>query len=225
MEQNGRRTTVKGGRDMELRRSRVQAGFTLIELLVTLALIGILAAWGYPALLHTMDRQRLTSAAREAAIYCQLARIEAIKHGAQTVVVYQSAATCSLGVPCMLAFIDNGGTDPAVPDRLYTPATDQIIEGPWPLPRGVILEGPSGSKEGPDSIDAWDVGSTPADGPVFLNDGSALAEGAFRFADGRGNYLETRVQFAGTGKVVVRKYFGGDVATDWWTSDDKSWQW
>jgi len=198
---------------MELRRSRVQAGFTLVELLVTLALIGILAAWGYPALLHTMDRQRLTSAAREAAIYCQLARVEAIKHGVDTVVLYQNATTCSIHLPCLLAFLDNNG------DRAYTAGTDQVIEGPWPLPNGVTLEGPAGAS---DKIDGWNTGATPVDGPVFANDGSALAVGAFRFADKYGNFLETRVEFAGTGKVVIQKYFRSDGK--WYASEDKTWE-
>jgi len=198
-------------------------GFTLVELLVVLALIGLMAALGYPAMLHTMNRQRMIAAAREAATYMQLARLDAIKRGTQSVVLYEDAATCSLHVRCLLAFSDVGG------NGVFDAGTDRIISGPWPLPNAVQLQGPlDPGPEGANAIAEWDTGALARDGVTFNTDGSAISAGAFRFADGRGNFLETRVEFPATGKIVIQKWFGGASAdANWFESgeDNHEWKW
>ena len=43
-----------------------QSGMTLIEIIIVLAVVGLMAVWGYPALLGMMNRVKLTTTARPA---------------------------------------------------------------------------------------------------------------------------------------------------------------
>ena len=199
-------------------RSRTEAGFTLVELLVVIVLIAIMALWGYPSLLGTLNKLRLTNTAREAAVFMQIARMEAAKRSMTTLVIYNNSSL--IGTPALLAFGDtnNNGT--------YEAGTDKVLAGPYPLAKGVDLWGPAEtSREGASAISGW------TDGPVFNSNGSVQSVGAFRFRDQHGNFLETRVEFAGTGKVVLRKWIGtgssDDLEDDWKENgeDGNTWQW
>lgn len=197
-------------------RSTAEAGFSLIELLVVLVLIGLLAIWGYPSFLGTLNRLRLTSTAREAAIFMQVARMEASKRSVTTQVIYQNAATSPLGKPSLLAFADLNG------DGLFVAADDRILAGPYILQTGIQLWGPlETSAEGASAIDGW------TDGPIFSPNGSAQSVGAFRFRDRNGNFVETRVEYAGTGKVTMQKWFGPDdnPATAWFENGESGNEW
>ncbi len=194
-------------------RSTADAGFSLIELLVTLVLIGLLAIWGFPSFLGSLNRLRLTNTAREAAVFMQVARMEASKRSVPTQVIYQDAATSLIGVPSLLAFADLDA------DGLFVAANDRIIAGPYELQRGVDLWGPlEASAEGPNAISGW------VNGPIFASNGSVTnGVGAFRFRDRNGNFIETRVAFQGTGKVVLQKWFGpGDDPEDDWFENGES---
>lgn len=202
---------------------RGEAGFTFIEIMIVVMLIGFMAVWGYPALLKTLNRLKLTQAARETSIFMQRARMEAVKRGGLAEVNYLNAATCPLGVPCMMAFADLDG------DGAYIAANDELIAGPYPLPNGIRLWGPlDATAEGASAIAGWDEDATPNDGPNFESDGSTESAGAFRFRDPSGNFLEVRIEFLGTGKPSIRKWFGGgNPNTNWYENGEtgKVWEW
>lgn len=200
-------------------RRRGEAGFTFVEIVIVVALIGMMAVWGYPALLKTLNRLKLTSTARETSVFMQRARMEAVKRGGNTEVNYFDAATCPLGVPCMLAFVDLDG------DGAFLAANDEVIAGPYPLANGIELWGPpDGAAEGANAIVGWDDIATPSPGPVFNSDGSTMASGAFRFRDPNGNFLEVRIEFQGTGRPAIQKWFGG---TTWYENGEEgnTWTW
>ena len=205
------------------RASAGQAGFTLTEVLIVIAIIGLMAVWGVPALLQLLNRIRLTSAAQECQIFMNRARTEAIKQSSTAEVLYLKAADSPNGADSLFAFADLDA------DGAYTEGTDVVAAGPYPLPKGVTLWGPTdGAPEGANAIVDWDEGSTPNDGPIYNSDGSVQATGAFRFRDTVGNYLEVRILFAGTGKPVVRKWAGGgNPDANWFENGDPDnpWEW
>jgi prepilin-type N-terminal cleavage/methylation domain-containing protein len=206
------------------REPRIQAGFSLIELVVVLAVIGLLALWGIPAFLNTLNRTRLVNSAREIATLMQVGRLEAIKKGGLNgdlknrvaAVRYDGAGTFQLVVD----------ETPDSPTPLWNPIPKG---GAYHLPTGVFLQAPTEAIEGAKAIDAWDTDPTDSyPGPIFLSDGSAEIAGAFRIADTRGNYLEVRIAFPATGKVVIQKWFGGgDPDTNWYENGEggNHWQW
>lgn len=198
-----------------------QSGFTFIEILVVLAVVGLMALWGYPALLGMMNRVKLTTSARQTAIAMQQARAEAVKRGVSALVQYLDGASCGLssGKGCFITFVDADG------DRVFTDGTDTLLGGRYSPPVGIDLWGPTDSAaEGPNAI----VGFTTTDGPVFKTDGSVETAGAFRLRDAGGNFLEVRVEFAGTGKVVTQKWFGGGNPNANWFENGEGgnvWSW
>jgi prepilin-type N-terminal cleavage/methylation domain-containing protein len=208
---------------MRTRRSKTDsaAGFTLVELLVILVVIGMVAAWGYPSMLGILAKIKLTNTAREATVFMQLARINAAKRSVPTQVIYMNKTDSLTGHPCLLAFADMDG------NGSFDNGTDEILAGPYDLPPGVELWGPTDpKKEMTHSIDVWDDGANPNKGPIFASDGSAQSEGAFRFRDRNGNFLEARVEFAGTGKTIIQKWFGGaDNQSRWFQNGEKDHPW
>ena len=201
-----------------------EAGFSLVEMLVVVLLIGLLAVWGYPSFLGTLNRLRLTNAAREAAVFMQVARMEATKRSVPTRVVYQDAASGLIGKPALLAYADLNS------NNVYDAATDRVLAGPYELQKGVQLWGPlETTAEGTSAIQTWCT-APPFNncGPTFASNGSADSVGAFRFRDRLNNIIEVRIDFAGTGKVVLQKWDGdGDTANDWWENGENgnNWVW
>lgn len=200
------------------RKGSAQSGFTLIELLVVIALIAILTLIGLPWLLGTLNRAKLVGAAKETATLFQVARLEAIKQNRNTFVQYDSATDS------IFAFVDLDG------DGAFTDGTDRYIVQNFRLPKGVAFQGPTDVGPGlANAIDGWDVAASCADelpGPIFRVDGSANCAGAFRFGDQMGNFLETRVEFPATGKVVIQKWFGGgDPNANWYENGEANQRW
>lgn len=203
---------------------RSEGGFSLLELLIVIALVGLMAVWGVPALLNTLNRAKLVGAARELATMIQVARLEAIKKGGINGDLRNRVAVVryETGESALRVLVDES------PDGTWNPATP--IGGLYHLPTGVHLQAPTEAAEATRSIVGWDDSGGPDDypGPTFLSDGSALRGGAFRIADERGNYLEVRIDFPATGKVVTQKWFGGgDPDTNWFENGEggNKWTW
>jgi len=199
-----------------LDRRPAAAGFSLVELLIVIALISILSLVAMPWMLGTLHRAKLVATAKEASTLMQVARLEAIKRSAPTLVAYDSTAD-GFSVSVDL-------TQP--PDGTF----ETILVPNSPLQGKIVLWAPAdGAPEGTNAVAEWDDDDEDCPenrpGPVFASDGSAACGGAFRFADQRGNFLETRVLFPATGKVVIRKWF--PTETDWYENGQagKKWTW
>lgn len=203
------------------RRDR-ERGFSLVELLVVIVVIGILALWGIPSLLATLNRTRLVGASKEIATMIQVGRLEAIKKGAFNGDL-QNRVTAMRYLPGDRAFevvLDD------TPNGTFDPS--RVLVGRYELPTGVTLQAPGENPEGTNAIDGWDEppgGPDEYRGPIFVSDGSVRVAGAYRLADRRGNFIEVRVDFPATGKVVIQKYFPADSA--WYENGEagKTWEW
>ena len=202
-------------------RPRRERGFTLVELLVVIALIGLLALWGVPTLLNTLSRTRLVGASKEIATMIQLGRLEAIKKGGVNGDVQNrvTAIRYNAGLRSFDLLLDDTA------DGNFNPTTP--LQGRYTLPTGVSLWAPGEpNPEGTDAIDAWDEppgGPDTFAGPIFVSDGSVRVAGAYRLADTRGNYLEVRVDFPATGKIVIQKYFPS--LTAWFENGEATHEW
>jgi prepilin-type N-terminal cleavage/methylation domain-containing protein len=184
------------------RRTR-NAGFSLIEAMVVIALIGILATLGLPAFLGMINRSQLLGTTRELAALMRSARIEAVRRGVPTVVIPTADG--------FTAFV-NDARDVQGRFSNLTRDADELVEiGRLSLPRRVHVAAPaldnsvntfSGTAPTPPFAP-----NLPIVGAVFMPDGSALAEGAFRVADGtERNFFEVRLAPRLTGHVLVRKF-------------------
>jgi prepilin-type N-terminal cleavage/methylation domain-containing protein len=205
---------------------RGEAGFSLIELLVVIALIALMAVWGVPAFLNTLNKTRVVAASREIATLMQVGRLEAIKRSGRNGNLGNEVAALTY-FPAERQFrllVDD------TPDGTFNPALG--VGGAYFLPKGVTLQAPTEATEnGANSISGWDEVADVADrwnGPIFLSDGSARSAGAFRLFDSRGNYLEVRIEFPATGKIAIQKWFGGAAPNANWFENgeaNRKWQW
>lgn len=209
-------------------RKRVDtAGLSLLELLVVLALLGVIATFGYPALDKTLNRSKLEGSARQGAVLMQLARFEAIKRSITAGVVQDFEADVR-GNNEMIAFVDD--TLPVG----YS-GTDRVLQR-FNLPAGVAIAGP-GDAEGNVHVHS-SIGlpvNAEGEATALFDSAGALANSggnpaAFRFSDRRGNSLEIRVDPPSIGKVRIQKYTGtGDAAveTNWHEAgeDRDRWVW
>lgn len=194
-----------------MRKPRKQryAGFNLLEMLVVLVVMGIIVALGVPALLNTLNRNKMDGTAREAAVMMQAARFEAIKRGLPAGVV-QELDGAEVG---LISFVDSNSSGAYEPDPNGNGQRDigeDFELGRYALPAGIGLGGPGDDWRANIHTNA-SVGfdETLDEGRViFTSDGSALRSGAFRFSDTRGNYLETRVEPRTTARIFMQKYDG-----------------
>jgi prepilin-type N-terminal cleavage/methylation domain-containing protein len=190
------------------------AGFTLMEVAIVLALIGIMVAIGVPPLQRYVVRGRIEGIARQTAMLLNRARMEAIRRGVPVVVradytsdqlVAFADVTDAGGLPASNLEYDPGaGTARGAEDyeigRLTVPTKVQF----W----GADDSDP----EEADAVTGFTVQPTlTPNAAVFDPDGSIRNQGAFRFGDGRGNFLEVLVAPSATARVQVRK-FNADIA-------------
>ena len=66
-------------------------GFTMLELLIVIAVIGIVAAMGFPTFMAQRDRARIKRAGRDMVSHFQMARINAMRDGRTWVVSFDTA--------------------------------------------------------------------------------------------------------------------------------------
>jgi len=104
--QSGRTTfftiggTVCGNtRPMTLRTHGLKtSGFTVVEMLLTIGIASIILAIAIPALLSTLPRLRLSSAARQVASDLQVARIKAISQNTANTVTFNTSTTYTFSI-------------------------------------------------------------------------------------------------------------------------------
>ena len=200
----------------------------MVEMLVVVAMVGIIAMVGIPTMQRLLSRIKIENVARETANLMNKARFEAVKQGVPVVVMVDPTAGE------VFSFVDvHGGLDQTTPpDGLFaaiggaTPRTTDYPLGRITLPPGVEFE--FQALTGLDSVDGFvNRGNPdpPDDIAIFTSEGGVLDEGAFRFADRRGNYLEARVDPRGTARVAVRMYDDVDAAWYAFGEGDKPWKW
>jgi hypothetical protein len=178
---------------------------------------------GMPAFLNYVQRAKLEGAAREAVMMLHATRLEAITRGAPAVVAVDADTND------LVAFADVDGVgseDP--PDGLFNPVTGDPFRqtdyelGRFRLPVGVRLIEPDGD-EGIDSIDGF-ANPLPLPGRIafFKIDGTVADDGAFRFGDDRGNFLEARIAATATARVEIRKWDGSGWRE---AGEPEAWSW
>jgi hypothetical protein len=189
-----------------------------LEGLVALAAIGILVLATLPWLFSTLSRARLTRSARDAVEMVELARLQATKLAVRTYVSFDT------GSRTFSAFADVDGS------ARYEADVDFALGAPLELPRAIELMGPSDPAPGGAHAVVGLLGdlSSGQVSAVFLPDGAALAGGAFRLADLRGNFLEVRIPVESSLPVQLRKWAGGPDPEDNWLEGNRSghpWRW
>jgi prepilin-type N-terminal cleavage/methylation domain-containing protein len=205
-----------------IRQHRSQKGFTLFELLVVIALMGIMATMAFPNLLRLIQRSKLTGIVQETSILMRLARDNAIRYNTQAVV------RADLVTNEVIAFVDVDGVLAGdISDGIFNPiaglphrTTDWELAR-YRLPSRVTFTGPTS-----DPLPVWKFSPIAGENvALFASNGSADEEGAIRFADAFGNFLQVRVAPATTGRVRIEKYNDDDDKWYFRNETDKPWEW
>ena len=203
-----------------MRTQRAERGFTLIEILAVLLIMMILALYGTPKLMTVLHRAKVEGMAKQTANLMRATRMEAIKRNCYGVVAIEPATRQVIAY----ADLDRDG------DFDQTGATPDRLIGRVDLPSLVHFQDEAGNKDlasvkgfvNPDVPTVLPDGQAmfQPDGSVLKDASSILREGALRFADQKGNYLEVNVTLR-TGRVEVRKNENGT----WYANGDggKSW--
>jgi type IV fimbrial biogenesis protein FimT len=87
-------------------------GFTLIEVVTVVAIIGILSAVVLPTIMATIPRYRLRAEARELLINFKKAKIEAVKHNRDAVILFTDAVGSQGGSYQMFVNMDKDTSTP-----------------------------------------------------------------------------------------------------------------
>jgi prepilin-type N-terminal cleavage/methylation domain-containing protein len=183
-----------------------ERGFTLIELIIVLALLGFMLVMGLPALLNMIHRSNVEGVVKQAAMEARGARLQAVKQSITTFV--QADLTGNR----VVVWRDAGAAG-------WTPGTDELLQE-LALPAGMSFGGPA--------TDPAPTQGLPAENYLtFKSTGEADVAGGIRFNDGRGNYLELRVDPPATAKVTLLKWDATASPPAWKAQgeNDKRWTW
>ena len=117
-------------------------GFTLIELMVTLAVAAILLTVAVPNFREFIERNRVSSHTNMMVGALQLARSEAIKRGANLVILCKSSngSSCSSSANWRDGWLLFANKDA---DKTYTAGTDELIRRYDAMPKLNITSGNS----------------------------------------------------------------------------------
>jgi prepilin-type N-terminal cleavage/methylation domain-containing protein len=207
-----------------------QHGFSMIELLLVLIVVGLLAAILVPEFRNSLERAKMRGAASEVVGLMRLARLDAIKHSRDAIVVYDPAG------PDGASAEDNVARMIACPDvnanRICDGGTAEPLLGRYDLPVGVFARDEAGNL-GADSVLGFTaVPSDPAlpRVAVFQRDGSVAVRGGFHFGDAcatGNNVLGVRVVTEATARIETLKW--RPSPSRWEAAGDgangQAWQW
>jgi prepilin-type N-terminal cleavage/methylation domain-containing protein len=194
-------------------RTRRSSGFTLVELIIVLAIVGIIVLLGTPAMLKILDRQALIASAKEVAQVMRVARFTAIKQSLDVRVTVDYANRK------IYAFTDAN-------NNCVIDGTDVIVDT-VSMARSIQLWGPTDAAAGgTNASEGFPEDALKQGCADFQPAGSVAAVGAFRFKNRNNDFLEVRVDPAATGRVFLRKWFGGaDPTTNWWQNGEQGHNW
>jgi prepilin-type N-terminal cleavage/methylation domain-containing protein len=193
-------------------RARSSAGFTLIEGVIVVAVLGITAALGIPAMLEIMWRNKVQLATRETIVQMQEARFRSIREG-EPFGVFADFANNRL-----VTFHHVDVANPADPTD---PANSEQLRF-FDLPGGIVFQGPADADpNGAGAIEGFAESASPGVGGwvTFRPDGSAVmlsestTAGGFRVAmPERSFFYEASVAPAATGRIRVLVWDGTEFS-------------
>lgn len=194
---------------MFVRRIGGSRGFTLLEALVVMLIVGLIVAFGLPALQQMINRSRLEGATRECAVVCQRARLEAIKQGVPVAVRFDTADRT------VESWLDANG------DGTQDPTEIEFVV--MTLPGTIDYAAPAPQSP----VDIENGENTDGDGGwiTFFTDGSIDFTGNIHFGDTRGNFLQLSLGPRATGQTELSKW--DDTGSGEWLlpREDKPWKW
>jgi prepilin-type N-terminal cleavage/methylation domain-containing protein len=202
------------------------SGFSLLELVLVLAIMTVIVAIGYPALLQQMVRARLMGASEQLAGHLYTARREAMKKGFPVVIRPNYAEQR------LLAFVED-----EVPNLVKDPSERTVFDVQLPSDlssNAVYFQGPAGVRATEAAPGDFIDGLTSAGGlskvAVFEPDGSIRDLGAFRLSDDKptSNVFEVRIAPAAAARIEIRKwiYGGASDGTDAFLPEGGGkWEW
>ncbi|MDA8020521.1 MAG: prepilin-type N-terminal cleavage/methylation domain-containing protein [Thermoanaerobaculia bacterium] len=183
------RTSSRG----RLEGRRPASGFTLLEVLVLLAIIGLVAAFMYPAVLITLSKAQLESTVQETASIFYAARRNAVQKASPATVSFNVADSEIEGR--IASRIDGDPNDQWYFLKILPERVD--FEGP-PLDSAAIVGFGGGH-----SVEFRDNGSIDNTGAVRFS----------RFVGGGKRYFEVRIEPAASPRIVISRW--DDDAGDW----------
>ena len=197
-----------------------QGGFTLLEIMVVVAVVGIVALMGLPALQNMILRSKHEGAARRISMLIHQAKMEAVKQSVSTVVAIDPTADSVSA----FADVNADGDFKFDPDSSADyRTTDYRIGATFSLPAGVSFAAHDGTSDAKVADGFLDVPWSGTNVAVFDSDGSVRVLGAFRTGDLEGNFLEVRVEPQATARVEVRKWDGAEYLAQ--GDKGKTWKW